>query len=132
MNNRHKYFRSLRYKQNLEARYDKQNGWHTGVYFITKEPDTRARRECNNDYLRWPDIDHSKYDRLRGHSYYMYCKRPEVAYSIMEHRWGRNGWKKLMKQQTSRRNRRIKVTEDDAAIRAIGYYKKVEDRWNYD
>ena len=131
MNNRHKYFRNVRYKQKLEARYY-NDGWLTNIYFITKKPDTRARREDNNLYLRWPDTDHAKYDKRTGHDYYMYWKRPEVDYSIVEHQWGRNGWKKVMKQQTARSNRRIKITEDDAAWREKSFYKKYEDRWNYD
>ena len=132
MNNRHKYFRNLRYKQNLEARY-RNDGWLTNIYFITKEPDTRARREGNNSYLSSrPDVDPSSYDKRTGHDYYMYWKRPEVPYSIIEHQWGRNGWKKVMKWQTSRRNRRIKISEDDASWREKSFYKKYEDRWNYD
>jgi hypothetical protein len=37
-----------------------------------------------------------------------------------------------MKQQTARRNRRIRIAEDDTSCRAKSFYKKVEDRWNYD
>ena len=131
MNNRNKYFRNLRYKQKLEARYN-NGGWYSGVYFITKEPDPRAMREDNNFYLRNPNQTPDKWDKRRGHEYFMYFKRPEVPYSILEFHWGRNGWKKLMKQQTARSNRRIKITEDDAAWREKSFYKKYEDRWNYD
>ena len=132
MNNRHKYFRNLRYKQSLEARYANYDGWHTGVYFITQEPDTRAIREDNTFYLRRPDREPGEWDKRTGHDYYMYWKRPEVPYSIIEHQWGRQGWKKVMKEQTSRHNRRIKIDEDDTSWRAKSFYKKVEDRWNYD
>ena len=132
MNNRHKYFRKLRYKQKLEARYDNGTGWQSGIYFITKEPDPREIRESNNFYLRYPDTDPAEWERVRGRDYYISWKRPEVSYSIMEYQHGRNCWKKVMKWQTSRRNRRIKVTEDDASWRAKSFYKKYEDRWNYD
>ena len=131
MNNRHKYFRNLRYKQKLENNHDK-GGYSANVYFVTQEPDTRARREGNNFYLRNPDRSPEEWDKRTGHDYFMYFDRPEVPYSIIEHHWGRNGWKKLMKYQTARRNRRIKITEDDAACREKSFYKKYEDRWNYD
>lgn len=129
MNNRHKYFRNLRYKQKLEASYDQSNGMYTNVYFITQEPDPRYLREYGH---RYPYSCFSVYDKYRGHDYYLTWKRPEVAYSIIEYEYGRNGWKQLMKHQTARRNRRIKITEDEAAPREKGFYKKVEDRWNYD
>ncbi len=132
MNNRHKYFRNLRYKQKLEARYDNCDGWHTGIYFITKEPDPRAVRESNNFYLRYPDTDPVEWEKARGREYYVSWKRPEISYSVLEYSHGRSGWKKILKWQSSRHNRRIKITEDDTAIRAKGYYKKVEDRWSYD
>ena len=131
MNNRHKYFRNLRYKQKLENNHNK-GGYSANVYFITQEPDTRARREDNNFYLRNPDRSPEEWDKRTGHDYFMYFDRPEVPYSIIEHHWGRNGWKKLMKYQTARRNRRIKITEDDVACREKSFYKKYEDRWNYD
>ena len=131
MNNRHKYFRNLRYKQSLEARYH-NDGWYTGVYFITKEPDPRSIRERTNFYLKRPDLDPVEYERARGKNYYISWKRPEVAYSTIEYQHGRNGWKKVMKWNTARRNRRIKITEDDASWREKSFYKKYEDRWNYD
>jgi hypothetical protein len=131
MNNRHKYFRNLRYKQKLEASHD-NGGYASHVYFITKEPDPRAIRESNNFYLSYPDTDPIEWERARGRNYYRYFDRPEVPYSAVKHYWGRNGWKKVMKQQTSRRNRRIKITEDDASWREKSFYKKYEDRWNYD
>ncbi len=129
MNNRHKYFRNLRYKQKLEANYD---NWHTGIYFITKEPDPREIRESNNFYLRHPDTDPAEWEKVRGRDYYRCWQRPEVPYSIIEHAWGRNGWKKVMKWQTARRNRRIKIAEDDRAPSMKSFYKKNEDRWSYD
>ena len=127
MNNRHKYFRNLRYKQKLEARYDNYDGWHTGVYFTTKEPDPRQMRE-----LQHARYGNNKPEKFLGHDFYLCWRRPEVSYSIREFVWGRNGWKQVMKQQTSRRNRHIKITEDDVAVREKGFYKKVEDIWNYD
>ena len=129
MNNRHKYFRNLRYKQKLEADYSQWNGRYTNVYFVTQEPDPRYIRECE---YRYPYSCWSVYSKYRGHDFYLTWKRPEVPYSILEYQHGRNGWKQLMKQQTARRNRRIKITEDDAAWREKSFYKKYEDRWNYD
>ena len=131
MNNKHKYFRNLRYKQKLEARYH-TDGWYSGIYFITKEPDPRSIRESNNFYLKYPDTDPAEWERARGKSYYISWKRPEVPYSIVEYRHGRNGWKTVMKWNTTRRNRRIKITEDDRAPSMKSFYKKYEDRWNYD
>ncbi len=131
MNNRHKYFRNLRYKQKLETRHD-NGGYSSGVYFITKEPDTRAIRESNNFYLRYPDADPAEWEKVKGRDYYRYWARPEIPYSVVKHSWGRNGWKKVMKWNTARRNRRIKITEDDSAWNAKSFYKKYEDRWNYD
>ena len=99
-NQRHKYFRNQRYKQKLENNHD-NGGYSANVYFITQEPDTRARREDNNFYLRNPDRNQSEWDKRTGHDYYMYFDRPEVPYSVVEHSWGRNGWKKFMKHQKS-------------------------------
>jgi hypothetical protein len=130
MNTRHKYFRNLRYKQKLETNHD-NGGYASHVYFITKEPDTRAMREDTHFYLRRPDVIPGDWDKRRGHDYFMYFERPEVPYSIAEHHWGRNGWKKVMKWQTARRNRRIRIKEDDVAVREKSFYKKYEDRWNY-
>jgi hypothetical protein len=129
MNNRHKYFRNLRYKQKLEAGYNQRHGRYTNVYFVTQEPDPRYIREYG---YRYPYSCWSAYNKYRGHDFYLTWKRPEVPYSILEYQHGRNGWKQLMKQQTSRRNRRIKITEDDASWREKSFYKKYEDRWNYD
>ena len=132
MNNRHKYFRNLRYKQKLEARHTNYWNWHSGIYFITQEPDPRAVRESNNFYLRYPDTDPAEWEKVRGKDYYISWKRPEIPYSIKEYMHGRNGWKKLMKYQTARRNRRLKITDDATSPRAKSFYKKVEDIWNYD
>ena len=129
MNKRHKYFRNLRYKQKLEASYLKWNGRYTNVYFVTKEPDPRYIRENGH---RYPYSCFSVFNKYRGHNYYLTWKRPEVQYSILEYQHGRSGWKKVMMWNTSRRNRHIKIDEDDSSPRNKGYYKKVEDRWNYD
>lgn len=132
MNNRHKYFRNLRYKQKLEAQYDNRRGWSSNVFFITKELDPRTVRESNNFYLSFPDVDPVEWEKATGRDYYRCWKRPEVPYSIIEYQFGRKGWKKVMKWQSSRHNRRIKIDEDSAAPRAKSYYKKVEDIWYYD
>ena len=125
MNNRHKYFRNLRYKQKLEADYNQWNGRYTNVYFVTQEPDPRYIRE--NRY-KYPYSCWSVYSKYRGHDFYLMWKRPEVSYSILEYQHG----KKVMKHNTARKNRRIKIKEDDAAWREKSFYKKYEDCWNYD
>lgn len=125
MNNRHKYFRNLRYKQKLESRYDNWCERYTGVYFTTEEPDPRYIREHQN--ARW-----FKNEKFLGHDWYLCWHRPEVPYSIREYEHRPSAWKQLMKQQTTRRNRHIKITEDDVRVREKGFYKKVEDPWNYD
>lgn len=131
MNNRHKYFRNLRYKQKLETRHD-NGGCNSGVYFLTLEPDPRQLRKEKAWYEAHPYVSPREDFKVTGRHYYRYWERPEVPYAIIEHEWGRNGWKKVMKWQTSRRNRRIKITEDDVAWREKSFYKKYEDRWNYD
>lgn len=130
MKNKHKYFRSLRYKRKLEAKY--YNGGPARVFFITKEPDPRAVRESNNFYLRYSDADPIEFEKVHGRDYYISWKKPEITYSIKEYERGKNSWKKVMKLQTSRRNRRIKINEDDASWKEKSFYKKVVDRWNYD
>ena len=125
MNNKHKYFRNLRYKQKLEARYDNWCEHYTGIYFTTEEPDPRNVRE--HQHARW-----FRNEKFLGHDWYLCWHRPEVPYSIREYTYHTSSWKKIMKQQTSRRNRRIKITEDDTAVREKSFYKKVEDIWNYD
>ena len=76
MNNRHKYFRNLRYKQKLETQYEARR--YEGIYFYTKEPDPHYEREHQ---FRWYWSGDDKY---RGHDYYMYYDRPEVDYTIYE------------------------------------------------
>ena len=59
MNNRHKYFRNLRYKQKLEAEYDNGN---RNIYFITKKPDPRELRRWNHK----PYIQESYLNKLQA------------------------------------------------------------------
>lgn len=124
MNNRHKYFRNLRYKQKLETKYDNGN---RNIYFITKEPDPRQARELQ----AFKYLYRQATEKYNGHDYYISWKRPEVPYTAMELVY-QAGWKQVMKQQTSRRNRHIKIEEDDTTTSFKSYYKKVEDIWNYD
>lgn len=124
MNNRHKYFRNLRYKHKLDTKYDNGN---RNIYFITKEPDPRQARELQ----AFKYLCRRATEKYNGHDYYISWKRPEVPYTAMELVY-KAGWKQVMKQQTSRRNRYIKIKEDDATTSFKSYYKKVEDIWNYD
>jgi hypothetical protein len=72
MNNRHKYFRNLRYKQSLETRYNhrdtgRHGGW-TGVYFVTDEVDPRDIREQFYQYQTrfWKtEVTPEEYTKMR-------------------------------------------------------------------
>ena len=95
MNNRHKYFRNLRYKQKLETKYNNRSnyGW-SRVYFVTDEVDPRFIREdtlrhlWRSSYLTAEEniqrrLEHNC-EKHRGHNFYLYYDRPEVPYSILE------------------------------------------------
>ena len=118
MNNRHKYFRNLRYKQKLETQYTNRGYSWCKVYFITKEPDPRHAREWGNrPYYR---ID----KKYRGHDYYLYYDRPEVPYSIVEYTdrpYGKN--KKFYKKYTSR------ITRHSKDVLQHNQYRKQFDLW---
>ena len=118
MNNRHKYFRNLRYKQKLETQYNNRGYAGSNVYFITKEPDPRYERER---YFRFSGVDDKKH---RGHDYYLYCDRPEVPYSTIEYidrPYGKS--KKFYKKYTSRI---IRYSKD---ILQHNQYRKMFDLW---
>ena len=118
MNNRHKYFRNLRYKQKLESQYDNRDYSWSRVYFVTKEPDPRYERER---YFRFSGSDDEKY---RGHNYYLYYDRPEVPYSVIEDRdrpFGKN--KKFYKKYTSR------IVRHSKDVLQHNQYRKQFDLW---
>jgi hypothetical protein len=122
MNNRHKYFRNLRYKQKLETKYNNRGYSWSGVYFITKEPDPRYAREWGNRlYYR---ID----KKYRGHDYYLYYDRPEVPYSIVEYKdrpYGKS--KKFYKKYTSRI-----IRHSEEALLHNQYRKQFDLCWTID
>lgn len=125
MNNRHKYFRNLRYKQKLESQYDNRDYSWCRVYFITKEPDPRHAREWG---YRYPYSCWSVDDKYRGHDYYLYYDRPEVPYSIIEDRdrpFGKN--KKFYKKYT---NKIIRHSKD--ALQHNQYRKQFDLWWTID
>ena len=135
MNNRHKYFRNLRYKQKLETKYNNRSkyGW-TGVYFITDELDPKFIREntlkrlWRSTYLtaeeniqRKIEINSKKHN---GHDFYLYYERPEVPYSILESTdmlYGKA--KKFYKKYTTR------VIRHSKDVLNHNQYRKQFDLW---
>lgn len=82
----HKYFRNQRYKNKLEHMVGENRTYWSRVYFITKEADTRFRRE-NATEIAYYESRGWEYDKpYGGHDYYIYWERPEVEYSIKEYR----------------------------------------------
>jgi hypothetical protein len=123
MNNRHKYFRNLRYKQKLETKYDNGN---RNIYFITNEPDPRAVRESNNFYLCHPEIDPAEWERAHGHDYYISWKRPEIPYTAVE--WNEEyGYKKFCKKYS---NKIVRRSKND--FQHNGYRREFDLRWTID
>jgi hypothetical protein len=119
MNNRHKYFRNLRYKQKLETKYDNGN---RNIYFITKKPDPRELRRWNHK----PYIQESYLNKFTGHDYYICWERPEVPYSIME--WQEEyGYKKFCKKYS---NRIVRRSKND--FQYNGYRKEFDLWWTID
>ena len=140
MNNRHKYFRNLRYKQSLETRYNhrgtgRYGGW-TGVYFVTDEVDPRDIREQFYQYQTryWKnDVTPEEYTKMRledltkksrGHDYYLYYDRPEVKYSIIENKKATYGSMKSYYKKYS--NRIVRHSKD---ILQHNQYRKQFDLW---
>lgn len=115
MNNKHKYFRNLRYKQKLERKYDNYN---RHIYFITEEPDPKELRSLNN----YPYLCKSYLDKFRGHDYYISWERPEVPYSI-KHWHTKNHYKTYYKRYANRIVRRTKKESQH------NQYKKEFDLW---
>ena len=116
MNNRHKYFRNLRYKQKLERQYEENR--YAGIYFFTKEPDPRYERESQHKF--W----YRKDGKYLGHNYYLYVDRPEVDYTIYEHTKRPYGdSKKYYKKYSNRCVRRAKDVPNH------NQYRKVFDLW---
>ena len=140
MNNRHKYFRNLRYKQSLETRYNhRDTGRHgswTGVYFVTDEVDPRDIREQFYQYQTryWKtEVTPEEYTKMRlddltkksrGHDYYLYYDRPEVKYSILENKKAVYGSMKSYYKKYS--NRIVRHSKDTLQH---NQYRKQFDLW---
>jgi hypothetical protein len=135
MNNRHKYFRNLRYKQKLENRYDNRDYSWCRLSFITDEPDPRYIREYAHKYQFRSKYDITYEEKVqkflddankpfRGHEYYLYYDRPEVPYSIIEYKdrpYGKN--KKFYKKYTTR------VVRHSKDVLQHNQYRKQFDLW---
>lgn len=116
MNNRHKYFRNLRYKQKLESQYKAYR--YSGICFYTKEPDPRYEREHQYCWCWCGD------DKYRGHDYYIYYDRPEVDYTICENSLGyRRNAKRYFKKYSNKKVRRAKDVSNH------NQYRKIFDLW---
>lgn len=113
-NKRHKYFREQRYKQKLENDYDNHRRVFYGnpIVFITKEKDTKDH---------WHYIFDSP---KRGRHYYVYYERPEVPYTILEHRKSRDNAKKYFKKWSNKCIRKAKNLHHCGSN-----HKKVFDLW---
>ena len=119
MNNRHKYFRNLRYKQKLERKYDNKN---YNIYFITQKPDPRELRQLNC----YPYSKEYYLKKFRGHDFYISWKRPEVPYSIKQ--WHtENRYKTYLKKYSNRIVRRSKNE-----FQHNGYRKEFDLWWTVD
>ena len=121
MKNKHKYFKKLRYKQKLETKYNNRGYAGSNVYFLTKEPDPRYMREWG---YRYPYSCFSVDKKHLGHDYYLYCDRPEVPYSIVEHTdrpYGKS--KKFYKKYTT------KVVRHSKDMLQHNQYRKMFDLW---
>ena len=100
MNNRHKYFRKLRYKQKLEKKYDNNN---QHIYFITKDPNPRELRKLTC----FPYSKKHYLNKFRGHDFYISWNRPEIPYSIKT--WHtKNNFKTYYKKYSNRIVRKSK------------------------
>lgn len=121
MNNKHKYFRNLRYKQKLEKRYEENS--YSGICFFTKEVDTRYKREYKNS--RWYREEKEK---EKGHNYYLYFDRPEVKYTIHEDEDSSYTKRKQYYKRYS--NKKVRKTKD---IPNHKQYRKIFDLvWEID
>jgi hypothetical protein len=135
MNNRHKYFRNLRYKQKLESRYDNRDYSWCRLSFVTNEPDPRYIREYAHKYQFRSKNDITYEEKVqnflddankpfRGHDYYLYYDRPEVPYSIIEYKdrpYGKN--KKFYKKYTTR------ILRHSKEVLPHNQYRKQFDLW---
>jgi hypothetical protein len=128
---RHKYFRDQLYKQKLESRYNGSRRKYTNVYFITKEPDPRAVRESNNFYISHPDITPEEWEKARGREYYIAYSRPEIAYSIQEHKHGRSAARVLFKKRAKKKLKTAYMRDPDGNLNH-GTFRKVYDPWHFD
>lgn len=122
-NRNHKYFRKQRYNNKLEKRVGANKRYNTKVFFITKEPDSRAIREHQHRFWYYGE------EKARGKEYYRYWKRPEISYSIQE-------WRKDPRESARYRdcrkytNRRLRQAwKQRGEVYQYSNYKKVYDMW---
>ena len=117
MNRHHKWFRKERHKNKLEHEVDAHRTYYSNVYFTTEEPDPRDIREHTDDIywaagIRNVSIEEAldRYiedERKWGNGRFIYCKRPEVPYSIRYYykKSKRSRHQKDLKKRTNRRVR---------------------------
>lgn len=128
---RHKYFRAKAYKQKLESRYNESRKHYNKIYFITEQPDPRALRESKGFYIAHPGIDPEEWEKARGRSYYIYYSRPEIAYSIQEHKHGRSAARVLFKKRANKKLRTAYKRDPEGTFNH-GTFRKVYDPWHFD
>ena len=124
MNNRHKYFRNLRYKEKLENKAHPHRTYWSHVMFFTKKPDTRYTRE-HSCRFRLADYHRSIDTPINGN--YVYFKRPEVPYTILkvhtDHDYSTR--RKYLCKQANKAVRR--AWKQKGEVYQHGSYKKVFD-----
>ena len=129
---KHKYFRSLDYKNKLESDYKKQRGRYSSyyIYFMTKELDPRYLRENflslvprYNNISRVVDL----YSRSSTNML-IYWKKPEVEYSICKVINKKRSRVSFEKKYANRRFRR-KLNNLDDDLPSGGDYKKIINGW---
>ena len=130
---KHKYFRSLDYKNKLESNYKKQRGRYSScyVYFMTREPDPRYLRENFSRLIsRYYDNIYRVLDLYDRSSTNMliYWKKPEVEYSIAKVINKKRSRVSFEKKYANRRFRR-KLNNLDDDLPSGGDYKKIINGW---
>lgn len=92
MKNRHKYFRNLRHREQLESKAHVCKTYWSHTMFYTKEPDARDIRE-HSQFIYWEanrfnmTIDDAvenyiKREKNVGNGRFIYFEKPEVPYTI--------------------------------------------------
>lgn len=141
MNNRHKYFRNLRYKQKLESLAHPCKTYWSHVMFITEDIDTKDLRENalrrmwirSNETLEEAITHYIEWDRDKSTGKFIYFDRPEVPYSIhkvhTDPRYSRRR-KDLCKYSNNRLRQRWKQYGE--TYQHCEYKKVVDVKWELD